>query len=430
MATFIIRPKERLGAAAILSLAAEPQRLAFASAEVAQKMLRDSGVAPQAVVTAQGLIDQDGKFKATGVDAAKMGRDMKAPRVLEGFDLILLDDPSPETLARLRDRAEDIMLSVPVPMIAPVSSSIQPNCNPWHLAKINVAAARARNLDGRGVRIGIVDTGIDATHPEFAGKHISFAEYDINGFMISLVPRDAGDHGTHVAGIACGRNYGVAPEADLAVAAVMTTPTPRGMVGYSGQILAGLHWVAHGNHPAPTQRISQSVVLNASLGSNGYDNWLYAALTAIRQAPAVQLVAAIGNNGHAGVNHHCSPGNYDITLGVGATDQNDVVASFSDWGRETNFGTLAPDLSAPGVDICSSVPNGKYALKRGTSMATPMVTGTAALLIQRTPALTRNPASVALQVLQLVDQSPTQIPQNTQSGYNRVGLGWLDLTRI
>ena len=77
--------------------------------------------------------------------------------------------------------------------------------------------------------------------------------------------------------------------------------------------------------------ISQCPILNASLGSPGYNPYLYSSLHVVRQVPAAQLSGAIGNGGRMGVNNHGSPGNYDVVLGVGATDQNDVVTDFSDW---------------------------------------------------------------------------------------------------
>lgn len=427
MATYIVVPRVGLGSL-IQGLAEEPSALATESAALTQRILSGTGLEGRPVLTAYGLISASGVVEATGPEAAKIAHKTGAVRALEGLDVILIDNPDAKTLAAVRDRA-DVFENIQIPIIEPVASEAEISCTPWHLSKINEKAARTQNLTGRGVLVGILDTGIDSQHPEFAGKSVNFGEFDSSGFLVSTKPRDAGDHGTHVAGLVGGKTCGVAPDADLAVAAVLTTKTPTGHAGFLAQILAGLNWLAHSNH-GQAGAISQCAIINASLGSSGYNSYLYSSLHIIRQTPAAQMIAAIGNAGRKGVNYHGSPGNYDITLGIGATDSSDIVAAFSDWGIEPTHAALKPDLSAPGVDICSSVPGGKYARKSGTSMATPIVAGAAALLIQKYPKLARKPLNLFTRLLGLVDPAPRGYPQNQATGYNRVGAGRLDLTHI
>jgi len=100
----------------------------------------------------------------------------------------------------------------------------------WHLNAINIEAARAKNLTGNKCILGVLDTGIDASHPEFAGKTIWFAKFDAAGSITSNLPTDMGSHGTHVCGIASGKNCGFAPAADLAVAGVFNQ-YPDGSIG-------------------------------------------------------------------------------------------------------------------------------------------------------------------------------------------------------
>jgi hypothetical protein len=92
----------------------------------------------------------------------------------------------------------------------------------WHLDAVNIEAARVKSLTGTNCLLGVLDTGIDASHPEFAGKKIWFAQFDKTGTLISNQPNDVKDHGTHVCGTAAGITCGIAPAADLAVAGVFT----------------------------------------------------------------------------------------------------------------------------------------------------------------------------------------------------------------
>jgi subtilisin family serine protease len=399
-------------------------------ADRVRSVLMQAGIIAPRILTNSGLVGPTGEIEASPLRGAEQARFKQVPRVLEALDVALVDDPDPDQLARLRKLAV-VLENFEVPLVEPVATNGVPAAQaaiPWHLSTINVAAARAQGLTGQGVRIGIIDTGIDASHAEFAGKSISFAEYDASGYLISTTPRDAGDHGTHVSALAAGAMYGVAPEAELAVAAVLTTRTARGMVGYLAQILAGFNWIAHSNHS--TTGISQCPVINASLGGVGYDPYLDSSVVTIRSVPGALLIAAIGNSGRYGVNNHGSPGNYHHVLGVGATDPNDVVTNFSDWGIESTYAALKPDLSAPGLDIESARPGGGTQYMSGTSMASPQVAGAAALLVQKYPALRRNPQGLYNLLLRLVDAAPTTNPVNHASGYSRIGAGRLDLTNI
>ena len=351
-------------------------------------------------------------------------------QVLDGLNVYLVDDLDPDEQANLAGIA-DVLENIEVVSVPPVATSAEDGGLPWHLEDMNANAAWDQGFTGNDIRIGIMDTGIDPHHPEFAGKDISFMEFDSSGFPMTSQPHDAGDHGTHVAGIATGATCGVAPAADLAVAAVLTNRRPDGqMSGYLAQILAGYNWLVHNNHDT-TGGISKCTVANASLGGPGFHDYLYSSvemqLATLRTS---LLVAAIGNAGNSGVDHHASPANYDIAAGIGAVDSVGIVASFSDWGLETNHMALKPDLCAPGVDIRSAVPGGGYATKSGTSMASPAAAAAAGLLVQKYPRYARNPRSLKAALLALVDPSAVTHPANTAGGHSRLGSGKLDLSRI
>lgn len=355
-------------------------------------------------------------------------------RFLDAVNAYLVEDLTSEERERIAERAT-IMENVEIGLVPPTDGTADAD-DDWHLDGVNVKAAREAGLTGRGVTIGILDTGIDPDHPEFHGKTVPFNEFDKDGFSVSTVPRDVGSHGTHVAGIAAGNTCGVAPGAELAVAAVLTTRNSQGgLTGYLAQILAGLDWLVRGG---------RCPVVNASLGLRGFHDYLYQSVQT-RLAPSGSgaagpdsgasrpslLVAAIGNSGRSGVDNHGSPGNYNVALGVGAVGAKGLVADFSDWGFERTYSTTKPDLCAPGVDVRSAVPGGRYATKSGTSMAAPAVAGAAALLMEKKPVYARNPASLkaALTAL-LVDSSSVDAPANFKEGFSRIGSGILDLTRI
>jgi subtilisin family serine protease len=293
--------------------------------------------------------------------------------------------------------------------------------SPWHLSAIDIGAARAQGLTGQGVLVGVLDTGIDVGHSEFTGKTLHFAEFDMNGKLISSSARDVGNHGTHVCGLVAGRTCGVAPDAHLAVAAVLTYPDALGRFGgFLVQIASGLEWLL-------TEEFRGSAgdpgcdVLNASFWTPGYRDYLYKSLSDARRELGTVMVAAIGNDGQRGVNNHGSPGNYDIVIAVGAVDQAGAPAAFSDWGHVAQHAGIAkPDLAAPGVDVMSSWPGGGLSPMSGTSMAAPIVTGACALLLQQDPSLSTDAPGLVGRLLSL-----TAAPAGS-----RTGRGQLSLARI
>ncbi len=313
-----------------------------------------------------------------------------------------------------------VPLEEPVPVTA--NTPAAPMAKDWHLRDINVVAATKQGFKGKGILAGVLDTGIDAHgHPEFAGKTVHFGEFDATGRLISSVMRDAGTHGTHVCGIIAGNTVGVAPQASLAVAAVLTVPGPRGLGGYFAQILGGINWLL--THPFTGDPNDPGVdVMNASLGGVGYNNYYYTTLATARLTTGTVLAAAIGNAGPM-INQHGSPGNYDTVVGVGATDPNRDVATFSDWGTVAQHsGLRKPDLCAPGHPVWSSLPGGQYGNMSGTSMASPVVTGALALLLEKNPAFSLNATGLISRLFQLA----TPLSGGTNAA--RSGRGRLDLS--
>jgi PKD repeat protein len=217
-----------------------------------------------------------------------------------------------------------------------------------------------KNYTGAGVTAYVVDGGIRYDHAEFGGR-ATFG-YDVYGGNGS----DCGGHGTHVASTIGGTNYGTAPGVSLVSVRVMDCTGSGTMSG----VIAGLDWIM-ANRRAPC-------VVNMSLGgpsTTAMDD----AVVRLTNAGVLVAVAA-GNEGVDACN--TSPARAADALTVGATDQSDVRATFSNYGN-------CLDLFAPGVSIPGawySAPS-DYAYMSGTSSATPLVAGAAALLLQHYPSI-------------------------------------------
>lgn len=227
---------------------------------------------------------------------------------------------------------------------------------------------------GAGIRIAVLDTGIDLGHPDFAGRVLAS-----ESFIPGQPVHDGHSHGTHCAGTAAGpksppgtqRRYGVAHGSRLLIGKVLSDQGS----GTSGQILAGIQWaIQQGAHV-----ISMSLGSAVAVGQTYYTYYEQAATTALNAGSLI--VAAAGNNGWAPVG---APANSPSVLAVAALDQALQRAPFSCVGLNGNGGEV--NIAAPGVATYSSVPvsKGSYGFKSGTSMATPHVAGVAATLARKT----------------------------------------------
>lgn len=275
------------------------------------------------------------------------------------FETSALDDEA------VRQSGGYVVPNTPVGHPTPVSTTTGGTPDLWHLTHINAPRLQG-GATGQGTRIGILDTGIDPSHTEFAGRLVAFEEFNARGLPISGTARDAGVHGTHVSGLVGGATAGVAPSVELAVAAVLTVPHGGRLVGYPSQIASGLDWLA-----------AQDVhIINASLGAYPRSRWLYQAIKSLRDQDDVLTIAAVGNSGANGAGNHGSPGDYDLVVSVGAVDDTDEVADFSDWCPQAQ----QPDVCAPGVQVWSALPGNAYGAMDGTSMAAPVVAGAAAVV--------------------------------------------------
>ncbi|WP_419666692.1 S8 family peptidase [Streptomyces sp. 2-1] len=250
--------------------------------------------------------------------------------------------------------------------------------------QIGAPAAHSAGYDGKGVKVAVLDTGIDATHPDLkdridAAKNFSAASDTV----------DRAGHGTHVASTIAGsgaaspagtKYAGVAPGARLLVGKVLDDEGS----GEDSGVIAGMQWAVE----------QGAEVVNMSLGGEdrpGIDP-VEQAVNDLSASSGALFVIAAGNEGPK-EGTVGTPGSAAAALTVGAVDRQDAIAEFSSRGP-TADGSLKPDLTAPGVDIVAAkaaegfmgdpAADG-YVSMSGTSMATPHVAGAAAILAQQHP---------------------------------------------
>ncbi|MFI7007307.1 S8 family serine peptidase [Streptomyces sp. NPDC050145] len=247
-------------------------------------------------------------------------------------------------------------------------------------AQIGTPKAWEAGLTGKGVKVAVLDTGYDTTHPDLASR-----VGESKSFIAGQEVADRAGHGTHVtstvggSGAASdGKEKGVAPDATLAVGKVLSDEG----FGTESEIIAGMEWAAK---DIKAKVVSMS--LGSQEGSDGTDP-MAAAVNSLSAETGALFVIAAGNSYGPGTIG--SPGAADSALTVGAVDDQDERAYFSSQGPRLGDNALKPDVSAPGVDILAARSSlvegsGSYTTMSGTSMATPHVAGVAALLAQAHP---------------------------------------------
>ncbi len=230
---------------------------------------------------------------------------------------------------------------------------------PWGVDRIDADLAWATS-EGAGVKVAVLDTGVDPDHPDLKGN--------IMGGVNIINPRksyaDDNGHGTHCAGIIAAMDneigvIGVAPEAHIYAVKVLNS---KG-TGYYSDIIKGIEWAVNNGME----------VISMSLGGTTHSSSLEYACDAAKSAGLV-LVAAAGNGGSEAPLY---PAAYESVIAVSATDSSDSLADFSSYGNHI-------DLAGPGVSIHSTYKGDTYKTLSGTSMACPHVSGTAALALATT----------------------------------------------
>ena len=321
-------------------------------------------------------------------------------------------------------------------------SSRSATINPKEEIEANLRAIRVdkvwkeQNITGAGVTVGLIDQGVDYQHPalrsHFRGFDAKTGRFTLAGNYIDFVGSGKTDnHGTHVAGIMVGsetrktgnetievNRIGVAPGAKFIAARAFRD----GVGGSNANIIKACQWMlAPGGDSSKAPRIINQ---SWSDGSSKADPWLEEVSKTIREAGILNVFSA-GNNGavKAGPGSIDNPGSMPGVLSVGAVNNTGKLADFSRRGPSQweNAG-IKPDLVAPGVQIRSALPEGKYASWDGTSGAAPHVSGLAALVLQANPQLSVNDLEAILKS-NTRNGTDGEYPQSPNYGY---GYGVID----
>lgn len=241
---------------------------------------------------------------------------------------------------------------------------------PWGIARVNAPAAWKKTR-GKGVKLVVIDTGIDMTHPELEG----IIKGGWNAISTAATFNDDNGHGTHCSGTIAAKDddqgvVGVAPQVDLYGVKVLD----ENGSGTFDDVIAGMLWAVD----------NKMEVASMSLGAGQGNQALADAVEAMRKAGVI-LIAAAGNSGGS-VGY---PAAYPGAIAVAASDSKDKLASFSSRGPEVA-------VIAPGVDVKSTYMGGGYDTLSGTSMATPHVAGLTALYVASHKGATPAQARAAL----------------------------------
>lgn len=281
-----------------------------------------------------------------------------------------------------------------------------------------------KTTKGRDINVAVLDTGVYADNPALKGRVKDFVVIDPLGRRINAKPPfDCGTHGTHVCGTIAGGttpggvSIGVAPEANLLVAAVLIGDTTL------RTLMEGISWAIE----------KGADIINMSLGMSYYEPLFADVIEILLNQYGILSVVAIGNENHGNTS---SPGNSFNAFSVGALekmegDQVDVTffssgASLVFPGKEPDALVTKPDIVAPGVQVYSSIPPVKYGSETyefnymdGTSMATPHVAGVAALL------MAANPTAPVNQIINALKETALHPNGNELRPDNRWGHGMI-----
>ncbi len=315
-------------------------------------------------------------------------------------------DADATTLKELAQRPDvervvrDELFHIPKPIPGPTT---HPTAIEWNITRIRAPEVWATfGTRGEGITVGSIDTGVQFDHPALARQYRGHrpdgsVDHNYNWFdpshicgNPSLVPCDNVGHGTHTMGTMVGDDGNPGPN-QIGVAPGARWITAKGCedLGCSLEaLLAASQWMLAptdltGNNPRPDLRPQ---IINNSWGDGPTDP-VFQSVVQSWVAAGIFPAFANGNDGESGCGTSNVPGAYPESYSVGAFDINDAIAPFSGRGPSAFGGITKPDITAPGVNVRSSTPGGGYESISGTSMATPHVAATVALMWSAAPSL-------------------------------------------
>lgn len=314
--------------------------------------------------------------------------------IINGVAVTLTEDVLKDLSKRKDIEKITLDFEVQAPKFSPTES--KPNLPKWGLERIEAPKVWGEyGIKGHGTVVAIMDTGVDADHEALKtnyrgrdGNHkYAWADFSTDGYER---PADGHGHGTHVAGTAVGGKLGdvigVAPEAEWIAVKIFNDQG----VSSASAIHRGFEWIlAPGDDPTK----APDIVNNSWGSSDPYRTEFLEDFKAWKAAGIISSFSA-GNDG-PGSETVSSPASFPEAFAIGATDRSDQIAPFSSRGPVTwvdekgeSKSYIKPEVSAPGVEIYSALPGNAYGLSNGTSMASPHVAGTMALLLEANPSLT------------------------------------------
>ncbi|MET3194132.1 S8 family serine peptidase [Gottfriedia sp. OAE603] len=303
----------------------------------------------------------------------------------------------------------------------------------WNLEKIGAPDVWGLGIDGTGIVVGSIDTGVQWDHPALKTKYRGYdpanpdnPNNEYNWFDATAnngsAPYDDVGHGTHTVGTMVGsepngtNKIGVAPGAKWIAVKAFTEDG-----GTDADIIEAGEWMLapKDSNGVPHPEMAPDVINNSWGGAPGVDDWYKTIITNWRAADIFPEFSA-GNTtpyNPGGPGSVANPANYPESFATGATDINNKLANFSLRGPSPYGGIQKPEVSAPGVNIRSSVPGSEYEGGwNGTSMAGPHTSGLVALLLQANSSLTVN------EMEEIIKETATpctdsQYPETPNNGY-------------
>ena len=259
----------------------------------------------------------------------------------------------------------------------------------WAYEQTGLREVQGAGMSGEGVRLCMVDTGIDMNHEAFEGQNVVFK--DFVGSSLSPVDYGAVAHGTLMAGllISNGHQQGAAPNIALGMAAALQDNGEGENTGFDSDVADAIRWC---------QFDFQADIISLSLGGTERPSASEegSSSSATRQATdaGVYVVAAAGNDGTSDDGDIATPGSVRLAISVGATTREGTVwenssigSNFNEDGSERTFPHQKPEIVAPGHEIISTGEDSRWYLSSGTSDATVFVAGSLALLLEANPSL-------------------------------------------
>jgi hypothetical protein len=363
---YIVTFKENAAEEGIRALTAQGLRLADARDFTDQTVTLENVGDAEALVFPEigAAVISGAAMEARNLTAMTDGSTDSAIETIEPEYFAFADADSTGYLRGFRRAVEAIAQD----LRAPEETEIEPEEDPlvvgatWGLIKCKVPPSPR---SGVGIKVAILDTGLDLGHPDFAGRAI------MSQTFVGQPVQDLHGHGTHTCGTACGTKapagaiprYGIAYRAPIFVGKVLNNSGG----GTTATVLAGMNWAI----------ANRCVAISMSLGAQTPVQAAYTAAGASALSKGCLIIAAAGNSGGMPTG---APANSPTIMAVSSLDPTLVPSSFNSVGKI--------EIAAPGRDVFSSWPRPtKYRTISGTSMATPHVSGCAALWAESSPAL-------------------------------------------